>query len=146
MRARLPRSYGRDAYWIDRYARGDGGEDRTDEWLLGWCHLQPLLSSMLGHDAVVLDLGCGVSPLCFDLLREMGGACRVRAVAAATYAPSDGVCPRRCHPLITLRLRPPLAPALGGPRQGSNEDEVRDVGPTALRRNATCPSVDTFDR
>ena len=64
------REYGSDEYWIERHARGGGSEDDTDEWLAGWPQLRALLIPVLPAGASVLDLGCGVSSLCFDLLRD----------------------------------------------------------------------------
>lgn len=61
------RLYGTDRYWIDRYERGSR-DDETDEWLLGWQELSPLVS--VGRGDGVVDLGCGNSPLCFDLLQD----------------------------------------------------------------------------
>ena len=62
------RAYGSDRYWAERYIKPT--EDATDEWLLGWAQLQPLLSSSIAANAAVLDLGCGTSSLGFDLLAE----------------------------------------------------------------------------
>ena len=58
--------YGTDAYWLERYERDE--DDETNEWLVGW----PVLSTFLriSRGAGVIDLGCGNSPLVFDLLRD----------------------------------------------------------------------------
>lgn len=88
------RAYGEDAYWIDRYERTASDEDDvTDEWLLGWAHLQPLLQKYLPtRGAMVLDLGCGTSTLCFDMLRDSlstEGVVRAVDVAPAAIASLD---------------------------------------------------------
>lgn len=72
------RDYGTDEYWIDRYeARArrasclvDDVVDETDEWLLDWQQLRPLLAPQLAADAKVIDLGCGTSALALDMLRD----------------------------------------------------------------------------
>ena len=68
------REYGEDAYWIRRHDRKrKRAEDVTDEWLLSWAALRPLLADspvQRGGGATVLDLGCGTSPLALDLLRD----------------------------------------------------------------------------
>ena len=60
--------YGTDDYWEKRYAgRGEQG-DCTDEWLLTWDVLEPLLRrDLTGATPSVLDVGCGKSTLAFDL-------------------------------------------------------------------------------
>ena len=37
------RAYGTDAYWVDRYSTPGATEDSTNEWLLGWNVLAPLV-------------------------------------------------------------------------------------------------------
>ena len=79
--------YGSDTYWVARYERGDD-DALTDEWLLGWAQLRPLLARDLSasrDDPSVLDLGCGRSHLCFDLLRDHPDAI-VRAMDLAPAA------------------------------------------------------------
>ena len=68
---------GTDDYWVSRYARRstsaaaeDDETDETDEWLLSWDHLRPLLAPAVPTTASVLDLGCGTSTLALDLLRD----------------------------------------------------------------------------
>ena len=78
------RRYGDDAYWIERFSeKPRADEDITDEWLLSWVQLQPLLD--LPPNATVLDLGCGNSELAFNLLRDVSDA-RVIAIDIAPGA------------------------------------------------------------
>lgn len=62
------RDYGAASYWRARYAAGSKDDSHTDEWLLAWQQLQPLLEDEIERSARVVDLGCGTSKLCFDLL------------------------------------------------------------------------------
>jgi SAM-dependent methyltransferase len=57
--------YATQWYWEERYQAG-GLPNRTDEWLLPWRDLKPLLRSVK-RDAAILDIGCGTSELCFEL-------------------------------------------------------------------------------
>jgi hypothetical protein len=68
------RDYGSDDYWIGRFARRRrDDDDETDEWLLTWLQLRELLlGDLLPSGAVVCDLGCGISALALDLLRDRG--------------------------------------------------------------------------
>ena len=94
------RDYGSDAYWIDRYEkRGDAkkskkrtrdedDDDVTDEWLLSWAALRPLLLDRLRPygGANIIDLGCGTSALPLDMLRDVDESTRVTAVDIARGA------------------------------------------------------------
>ena len=91
MAASGSRAYGTDEYWIERYAKKSNtaceeaeDDEETDEWLLSFAHLKPLLK--LPSRAVVLDLGCGLSTLAFDLSRELDDASSVIAVDIAPAA------------------------------------------------------------
>ena len=66
------RTDGNDDYWVSRYARRStsAADDETDEWLLSWDHLRPLLAPAVPVAASVLDLGCGTSTLALDMLRD----------------------------------------------------------------------------
>ena len=80
------RAYGTKKYWDDRYSAdpdtqhhidvhggsGDKGEGLTDEWLLSYADVEPLLTAALqrtgaGKDCSVLDVGCGNSKLLADM-------------------------------------------------------------------------------
>jgi SAM-dependent methyltransferase len=52
--------YGDKAYWEGLYAAEAG---RTDEWLLSWAAIAPLITSAAPRAATVLHLGCGNSTL-----------------------------------------------------------------------------------
>ena len=82
------RDYGSDAYWVRRHDRGkkrrkadDDEDDTTDEWLLSWAQLQPLLASELPRGAAIVDLGCGMSPLALDLLHDIEDDNNLRVLA-----------------------------------------------------------------
>ena len=87
----MKRAYGSNTYWIERYAKRQATDDETSEWLIAAAQLGPLLSEMLPRDAAVLDVGCGNSPLVFDLLRDSihGENSRALAVDIAPVAIQD---------------------------------------------------------
>ena len=86
--AKQHRPYGSDAYWIGRHQQRarTAGDDLTDEWLLTWTQLQPLLAPLLPRSAAVLDLGCGTSFLCMDLLRDFDESATALAIDIAIGA------------------------------------------------------------
>ena len=91
-----PRCYGEDAYWIQRHDRARASaEDETDDWLLSWAVLQPLLERYVARSAAVLDLGCGVSPLALDMLR--GHLDASGRVTALDIAPGLGTAVLTCQ-------------------------------------------------
>ena len=66
------RDYGDDGYWVSRHARRRSAgsaatSDETDEWLLEWAQLQPLLAEALPNNASVVDVGCGNSLLALGI-------------------------------------------------------------------------------
>ena len=77
------RAYGDDNYWINRFEKSSSNDEETDEWLLSWSQLSPLLD--LPPNATVIDLGCGTSSLPIDLLQNIEDA-RVIAVDIAPGA------------------------------------------------------------
>jgi SAM-dependent methyltransferase len=86
----MARQYGSDQYWIERYERSRRGEngDETDEWLLGWDQLQPLLcTSKLRKGSAVLDCGCGSSTLALDMVCDPASASYISHVVAVDIAP-----------------------------------------------------------
>ena len=86
--AKRHRPYGSDAYWIRRHQQRTrtAGDDLTDEWLLTWTQLQPLLAPLLPRSCAVLDLGCGTSTLCMDLLRDLDESATALAIDIALGA------------------------------------------------------------
>lgn len=72
------RHYGSDSYWEERYSGSRTEANCTDEWLLSWAQLDPLLA--VPKDAQVLDIGCGTSSLAYDMLRASSRAARVVAI------------------------------------------------------------------
>lgn len=81
------REYGSDEYWITRHGnrkKRKRDDDVTDEWLLSWETLQPLLADCWPSGASVLDLGCGTSPLALDLVHDTDA--RVHAIDIAPGA------------------------------------------------------------
>lgn len=91
------RSYGSDDYWIRRYAEHEkliaaprnmtsAHADQTDEWLLSWAQVAPLLSGFVARDAALVDLGCGTSTLALDMLRDHLTAGTIAAVDIAPGA------------------------------------------------------------
>ena len=77
------RAYGDDNYWINRFEKSSSNDEETDEWLLSWSQLSPLLD--LPANATVIDLGCGTSSLPIDLLQNIEDA-RVIAIDIAPGA------------------------------------------------------------
>ena len=84
--AATQRAYGSDDYWIDRYHENASGADETDEWLLGATELSPLLAGILPRDSTILDIGCGISTLTLDLLRDTTRVSRALGVDVAPGA------------------------------------------------------------
>jgi SAM-dependent methyltransferase len=80
-------AYGTDEYWQTRYCADGHDEDQTNEWLLSWEQLSPLITSSLTGDAntALLDLGCGTSTLALDVVEALPEA-RVTAVDVAPAA------------------------------------------------------------
>ena len=64
-------SYGSKAYWDARYEKESERELLTDEWLLSYRDIEPILSAALGRiggkHSRVLDVGCGNSKLLADM-------------------------------------------------------------------------------
>ena len=38
------RAYGDDNYWINRFEKSSSNDEETDEWLLSWSQLSPVLT------------------------------------------------------------------------------------------------------
>ena len=58
---RRQRDYGSDSYWIERFRKRARSEedDLTDEWLITFDQMRPLLEPHIPCGAAVLDLGSG---------------------------------------------------------------------------------------
>ena len=120
------RQYGSDAYWIDRHADPAADDDRTDEWLLSWPQLSPLLASDLLGATAAVDLGCGTSTLALDIVHDLH-AVRILAVdiapvldiavAITIVVDASG---HASHPAAMLAQGPSRQPAVNslGPSQG----------------------------
>ena len=63
------RLYGEKSYWDERYSSGFNESNETDEWLLSFGDIEPILQNLLmfGHHSRVLDVGCGNSKLLRDM-------------------------------------------------------------------------------
>jgi len=69
------RDYGSLSYWEDRYGNKNcNEEEQTDEWCYDYEQMAPLLEDIRNlldsKDTLIVDLGCGVSELVFDLRND----------------------------------------------------------------------------
>ena len=63
--------YGKKSYWEKRYSGEDGNADlHVDDWYLKFSDLEKYLTNIPRGDKPALDVGCGTSKLCEELIYE----------------------------------------------------------------------------
>ncbi|GBG27951.1 Methyltransferase-like protein 12, mitochondrial [Hondaea fermentalgiana] len=88
-----PRPYEDANYWEGRYAR-ETTENETDEWGFSYEELEPLLAPLRPRQRakddekppIVVDLGCGVSEMLFDMAEDGWDTCKLLGVDLAASA------------------------------------------------------------